>query len=179
MLRYGIVRVGAAAVSGPHKYTHTHVTPRPSTPSTHLENRLTNPLRRTRLRFPHLQEFNLSLGQSSGASVLPWVAGAVSGNIAGMGADALVKKVEGGGFYSGVNLARIGVFALVLCMLFGEAPLFGCLGRQSCENSCFCSRLVLCSLARVRRLVVGSRLPGQQDKESWITFSGVASTAGV
>ncbi|CAN0116474.1 unnamed protein product [Laminaria digitata] len=38
------------------------------------------------------QEFNLTLGQSSGASVIPWVAGAVSGNIAGLGADALVKK---------------------------------------------------------------------------------------
>ena len=44
-----------------------------------------------------MQEFNLTLGQSSGASVIPWVAGAVSGNIAGLGADAIVKKVGGGG----------------------------------------------------------------------------------
>lgn len=41
-----------------------------------------------------LQEFNLTLGQSSGASVIPWVAGAVTGNIAGLGADALVKQVN-------------------------------------------------------------------------------------
>lgn len=41
-----------------------------------------------------LQEFSLTLGQSSGASVLPWVVGAVTGNMAGWGADALVNKVR-------------------------------------------------------------------------------------
>ncbi|CBN74929.1 Similar to transporters, possibly for inorganic phosphate [Ectocarpus siliculosus] len=39
-----------------------------------------------------VQEFNLTLEQSSGASVLPWVVGAVAGNMAGSGADLLVKK---------------------------------------------------------------------------------------
>lgn len=42
------------------------------------------------------QEFSLSLGQSSGASVLPWVAGAVTANMAGWAADTLVNKVSGG-----------------------------------------------------------------------------------
>lgn len=47
------------------------------------------------------QEFSLSLGQSSGASVLPWVAGAVTGNMAGWAADTLVNKVSGGRDRSG------------------------------------------------------------------------------
>ncbi|CAM9445363.1 unnamed protein product, partial [Choristocarpus tenellus] len=38
------------------------------------------------------QEFNLSLRESSGASILPWVAGAIVGNIAGWGSDWLVNK---------------------------------------------------------------------------------------
>lgn len=46
------------------------------------------------------QEFNLSLGQSSGASVIPWVAGAVTGNMAGWGADALVNKASAGQRYN-------------------------------------------------------------------------------
>lgn len=41
-----------------------------------------------------LQEFNLTLGQSSGASVQPWVVGAIVGNMAGQGADFLVNKVR-------------------------------------------------------------------------------------
>ncbi|CAN0417147.1 unnamed protein product, partial [Hapterophycus canaliculatus] len=41
-----------------------------------------------------VQEFNLTLGESSGASVVPWVAGAISGNMAGLGADFLVKKAR-------------------------------------------------------------------------------------
>eukprot|EP00903_Cladosiphon_okamuranus_P014884 g13783.t1 len=39
-----------------------------------------------------VQEFNLTLEQSSGASVQPWVVGAIVGNVAGQSADFLVNK---------------------------------------------------------------------------------------
>lgn len=41
-----------------------------------------------------LQVFNLSLEQSSGASVAPWVAGAIIANMAGLSSDFLVKKAR-------------------------------------------------------------------------------------
>lgn len=48
----------------------------------------------TPLHSTPLQEFNLTLGQSSGASVQPWVVGAIVGNMAGQSADFLVNKVR-------------------------------------------------------------------------------------